>query len=222
MIMFNIFIIYNRFFKGYGQISFMFMCYWLNIPDLIAAFSMASGSSGTGRSSVRISWIPLWPLNAVLTVVSVGVHSSFWDCDPGQFYTRKHLVFAFTYYMASTTPDLSYALGLKSWGTHVRSGPVGAGCCLLLHWQLWNERSEFSLSWILSWTSVGREGNSLGLDLNPITKSVVLATNNAITELSKSFVLFPSISTHINRGKMVEQWPRIGSEMEFCMCMLLY
>lgn len=88
------------------------MCYWLNIRDLIAAFSMASGSSGIGSSSARISWIPLWQLNPVLAVVVV-VHSVFWDRDPGQFYTGKHLLFAFTHYMPSTTPDLSYTLELN-------------------------------------------------------------------------------------------------------------
>lgn len=58
--------------------------------DLIAIFSMASGASGIGSSSARISSVlrgsVRFPLRSVMPVPAVtAVHSAFWDHDPGQF-----------------------------------------------------------------------------------------------------------------------------------------
>lgn len=73
---------------------------FLSACDLIAVFSMASGSSGTGSSSARISAvlrgsirIPLWSVMPVQALTAV--QSAFWDCEPGQF-SYKHSLHIFT------------------------------------------------------------------------------------------------------------------------------
>lgn len=62
------------------------VCVW----DLIAVFSIASGASGFGSSSARISSGPRWSIWSALwsvmpTPAATEVDSTFWDCEPEQF-----------------------------------------------------------------------------------------------------------------------------------------
>lgn len=92
--------------------------------DLIAVFSMASGASGIGSSSARISSvlrgsvrILLWSVMPAPVVTAV--QSAFWDREPGQF-SHKETSFAcfhmyFWPYLHIRSTSITHLLKFQIW-----------------------------------------------------------------------------------------------------------